>query len=542
MSLEARDRCGQRRTVELRARIGKGGEGEVYTDALRPDRVVKLFAAGTGERKVDKLAAMLARPPSGQMEEHAGRSIVQIAWPLETVHEGDDRLVGYTMRNVDFASTAPLDGLFARSARDRHRLPDEFRFRVYAARNLAALLGHLHAVGHHMVDTKPQNIRVYRDGALVCLLDCDGYAIDGADARHPATVRTFEFLAPEAFEKAPDELGLAQDRFGLAVILFELLANGVHPCAGTELAGEVPPDIAGRLQRQLFFIGPRPSLRTPWNSTYEFLLPTTRALFEAALLGPPDARPSAETWAQHLSAATNELVGCVRDEEHVHFGPRCPWCALAAKRAEIRDARARTAHLDGEDAAALAAFVPHVARRWQGKGATVTRRVPRQALPPIRRGHGRRRRRARALLVAAGTGLAVVAGVVLTVLASDGPDGWRSASGSSYRARVSAFSDDHPRRSNIAAGLEAQDAGLIPARPIGTVPLGLRSRHDGRPHRAAHACGLGLGGRPVEQRRWATIGWLGSARAARASPAGQAGRRAGARRPRDLPVCPRAVA
>ena len=254
-SLTAHARDGRTTALALGGRLGRGGEGEVFRDALRPDRVVKLFAPEVAARKPEKLAAMLARPPAGEVEEHGGRGIVQIAWPLETVHDDEGHLVGFTMRHVDFTSTAPLDALFARSARERHRLADEFRFRLYAARNLAALLTHLHAAGHCMVDTKPQNIRVYREGALVCLLDCDGYAVAGDGVRYPATVRSVEFLAPEAFGRPADALGFEQDRFGLAVLLFELLANGAHPSAGTDPTGRHPPDIAGRLERGLFFIG-----------------------------------------------------------------------------------------------------------------------------------------------------------------------------------------------------------------------------------------------------------------------------------------------
>ena len=417
LRLEARSRDGKVAPLALGALLGKGGEGEVFHDALRPERVIKLFRAAAGADKAAKIRAMLTRPPAGQIEEHEGREIIQIAWPLESVHDASGALRGFSMRAVDFTSTAPLNALHARSARRRNALTEDYRFRLYAGRNLAALVGHLHAVGHHLVDTKPQNIRVYRDGAFCCLLDCDGYAVAGPDQRFPAVVRTAEFLAPEGFGKDPALLGEMQDRFGLAVMLFELLANGVHPCAGRDPGGRLPPDVAGRLERRLFFIADPAPFEPPWNSTFAYLPAGTREMFRAALCGAPDARPDAGEWTEHLASLLARLELCTVDPGHFHLGEGCPWCALADKRKARAEQARREPRMGLQDAsdAAVAAFAPRAAAMRLGRPAR-TARFPAVPVPRPsalqRRSRRRRGRPARVALLSVSFG-ALLAAVLL---------------------------------------------------------------------------------------------------------------------------------
>ena len=82
----------------------------------------------------------------------------------------------------------------------RNKIPERLDFRLYAARNLAAVLHSLHEAGHRVIDLKPQNVLVYSEQvpdavAHVILVDCDGFQIRGPDGRrHDADLATPEFL------------------------------------------------------------------------------------------------------------------------------------------------------------------------------------------------------------------------------------------------------------------------------------------------------------------------------------------------------------
>ena len=183
------------------------------------------------------------------------------------------------------------------------------------AHNLAASVASLHAAGHHVVDLKPANVHVYRDTQFVAILDCDGFSI-GAEggARFPAHQYTEGYMAPEAMTQRPEALGEAQDRFALAVVLFQLLNRGLHPFQGVPAPGaNVPTTDAERVAAGLYPYGPRASARLtpPPQSRYAFLDAGTRALFDGAFSGRPEARPSAARVARPLADAPHRDAAAV---------------------------------------------------------------------------------------------------------------------------------------------------------------------------------------------------------------------------------------
>ena len=70
-----------------------------------------------------------------------------------------------------------------------------------------------------------------------------------------------EYIAPESWKKKPAQLGLQQDLFALAVIIFQLLDNGVHPFAGSAARGSTQAtDLQARIQEGLYPYGITPSV------------------------------------------------------------------------------------------------------------------------------------------------------------------------------------------------------------------------------------------------------------------------------------------
>jgi DNA-binding helix-hairpin-helix protein with protein kinase domain len=125
-----------------------------------------------------------------------------------------------------------------------------------------------------------------------------------------------------------------EDRFGLAVLTFHLLMEGVHPFACKYVGQGEPPHHQQNIVSGNFAYSPRSSdfKPTPLAPSFEMVAPELRALFTRCFVdghANPSARPSAKEWRDALNRAAAELVVCQENEHHYfgkHLGGRCPWC------------------------------------------------------------------------------------------------------------------------------------------------------------------------------------------------------------------------
>ncbi len=231
-------RCGETYRRRLGALIKSGGAGSVFYIDDRPGEVVKLYhpRIDTGAY-ARKIRAMLALSPHLPAPASGSGTVVQLAWPqAEAVDEGG-RFIGFVMPEVDTGATLELEYMLqARQARAMN-LPVGLGARVTLAANLSTLIAALHAQDHFVVDLKPLNLRFYRDSLHVAMLDCDGFSIQGEEERFDAGQFTADYLAPEFHRSGQVTPGCEahQDRFALAVILFQLLNSGIHPYSGRPL-------------------------------------------------------------------------------------------------------------------------------------------------------------------------------------------------------------------------------------------------------------------------------------------------------------------
>ena len=339
--LAVRDETRQLVAVELEPEaLAVGGDAAIHVLRGATDRVAKLYHDPAAEpRRRAKLDAMLAAPPEGRTVEHDGRRVVQLAWP-EALLERDagepptDELpnrppAGFVMPRVDLAEAALLELLLSPRARRSANLPGGYRFRVAAARNLAAAVAALHAAGHYVVDLKPANVHVYRDTGFVAILDCDGFSVAGPDGeRFPAHQYTDGYIAPEALTSRalPEALGESQDRFALAVIVFRLLNGGLHPFQGVPRPGaDVPATNGERVAAGLYPYrgtgGGTDELAPPPSSRYSAFDAETQALFDRAFDAPPVRRPTAAVWRTHLSTLLDSVLQpCDRSPDHARYG------------------------------------------------------------------------------------------------------------------------------------------------------------------------------------------------------------------------------
>lgn len=331
-------------------KLGKGGAGIVYSHPQFPGQAIKIYHdQHIAEAHRDKVRAMLRRPPRAV---RTSRNIVQLAWPDgEAVVKG--QFIGFAMPLIDFRQAWTLQQAVYPPKRERHSIPERLQFRLYAARNLVAVLHALHEAGHYVIDLKPQNVLVYRDqvpdaAAHVILVDCDGFQIRGLDGqRYDADLATADFLHPAVARQHQDDPSFdkrkindnaaKQDNFALAVILFLLLNDGLHPMAGRTIASSVPSDVATRLQHCGTYYPYRSSggnavLRPDTDSLHDWFDPALRVLFDQAFSGRGEP-PAQREWLAVLDRLVQPDQRCANDADHWKLGSQCGLCARAARAA-----------------------------------------------------------------------------------------------------------------------------------------------------------------------------------------------------------------
>lgn len=327
--------------------LGKGGAGSVYAHPDLPGQAIKIYGtANRADAHAKKVQAMLNATPRAVRTRFG---TVQIAWPNATVLI-DRRFAGFVMPQVNFSEAWTLQQVAQPPQRKRRGIPERMDLRLYAGRNLASVLHSLHEFGHYVIDLKPQNVLVYRDdtqrnAAHVALVDCDGFQIRASTGyRFDAELATPEFLHPDVTRQVGDEASFdlrllndkaaLQDDFALAVILFQLLNNGLHPMSGRESGiAAVPTQWAMRLQAGGRYYAYKQGQSNPLmfpdlDSLHEWFDPELRKLFDQAFGGgePP---PHADDWVRVLERLSTATQTCDQNPEHWKLGSMCGQCVQA---------------------------------------------------------------------------------------------------------------------------------------------------------------------------------------------------------------------
>ncbi|MDH4383357.1 MAG: hypothetical protein QE509_15880 [Gammaproteobacteria bacterium] len=332
--------------LDFSAVLGRGATAQVYQATFRDQKVAAKIYNDDRSGSFKKIEAMLLNPPDEGGDAFTGNRYRRFAWPSALLEDPSrDQYVGYLMPFVDFSRAYSLDHFYDQTLFKKMQAPKEvaLSFKLEIARNLCEAVADLHSHGHFFIDMKPQNIRVYKGTHEVCLLDCDGFSIDaGKKRRYPAELISTDYIAPEVFSTNanPETLGVEQDLYALAVILFQLLNRGGHPFQGIVTAPNIMVNTndekaAAGLYPHGVIADPRIKPRP--QSTHHLWDDDTRALFDRAFAGrSPDERPSAREWAGHFSQLLEKkiLVMCKQHPkvlDHIRFrGKECPACYLNA--------------------------------------------------------------------------------------------------------------------------------------------------------------------------------------------------------------------
>ncbi|MCW3100522.1 MAG: hypothetical protein JWL77_6140 [Chthonomonadaceae bacterium] len=312
--------------------LGAGGEARIYAVLPGEQYVAKIYHQAEPAR-AQKLRAMLTNPPDDPL---AVQGKLSIAWPLDLLHtaEPQPRFAGYLMPRVSGAQ--PLFHCYNPGARRRFYPAFDYLALHRVARNLAAAVHALHSRGYVIGDVNESNILV-SDSALITLVDTDSFQV--VDSRSGVTFRCPvgkpEYTPPELqnLSFATTDRRPEHDRFGLAVLLFQVLMEGTHPFAGIYGGSDDPPPYEQRIRAGHYPYGSRstPYRPSPTAPPLEMLHPGVRQLFTRCFEdghARPDVRPDARTWQRALLEAEEALVACAVNPRH-RYGSHlatCPWC------------------------------------------------------------------------------------------------------------------------------------------------------------------------------------------------------------------------
>lgn len=329
---------GHHEQISLGDILHKGGAaGKIYNVVGQTDTVAKIFhEKEKSETNRKKLEAMLHNRPNIKTIPYEGKEYIQIAWPTALLEDKDGFCVGYLMPLIDTNEAISLDHLIQKAVRQKLGLSERYVDRVFAAYNITSVVAALHACGHYIVDLKPSNISFYKKTMLVALFDCDGFSIKGeGEARYPAEYVSEEYIYPEGMEQQQtcESMGEEQDKFALAVIIFKLLNEGIHPFSGVPRKKTEMLSIQERIAKYHYAYGMWPdTYQNPHPySIHDYFDKDTMNLFERAFTK-GNERPTALEWQNQLEYILKHLKQCKKNVNHAYFTPKgCGLCVVSEK-------------------------------------------------------------------------------------------------------------------------------------------------------------------------------------------------------------------
>ena len=326
--------------------LGEGANAKVYKEKIGSSYfAVKIYTDQSSFNR-EKLNFMIFNPPPDLYFEDGGVRYPLYAWPISLVKNleegsfGTD--IGYVMPLIEKDKSKTLEYFYDFNLSKQLQSPTNkaLSLKIEILENLSDAIAALHQLGHKFVDLKPPNVGVYEGTNIVSLLDCDGFEIN-----YPSSGKVFssnmvspDYIAPEIYSAKIEDITIdqAQDDYALAVIIFQMMNNGIHPFQGIIKDPNIlisTNDQAAVLGLYAYGAQASGQIAPKPQSVHTTFLPTTRMLFDRAFSGKGN-RPSAQEWSAHFtSILENKLLArCAEypsDVAHIRFKDMpCPACTL----------------------------------------------------------------------------------------------------------------------------------------------------------------------------------------------------------------------
>jgi len=317
------------RPIALDRALASGGEGFIYTLPSDPTLLAKIYRPEKqSAEQGTKLRALLAlRNPN---------LLGVAAWPTGLLFDPRSKeIVGFVMPRM--LDCHLIQQLYNPVQRLKCFPRAGWSFQVRAALNLSAAFEEVHKAGCLVGDVNESNALVSTQ-ALVRLIDCDSFQVRAGGRQYLCELGKPQYTPPELQGKSLRGLTRTEnhDRFGLAVLIYQLLFVGRHPYMGV-YQGSGDPSFEQLITEYRFAQGPGAQTwgmaPPPHTPTFKDIPVELGGLFRRAFERGSDAgsRPTPTDWVGALGRLEKVLAECATDPGHTYWrgAGACVWCRLA---------------------------------------------------------------------------------------------------------------------------------------------------------------------------------------------------------------------
>ena len=314
--------------------LGRGATATVYQIDAGKKYAAKIYN-NRNRLERDKILAMM------KLSKALPNTILEkLAWPVAEIKQ-NNRFIGFLMPVVNSDQYRNMDVFFDSVMKKRKLSNQAERDKLTAITNLTSLgqkfaevMASLHKSKIFVVDLKPLNIKISRKDLSILILDCDGMAIKSDKfGNYSARLISTDYIAPEVTRNKllPEKLGEDQDRYAMAVLIFQLLNNGIHPFSGVLASSNTNTNTNDeKAASQLYAYGlhSNPKIKPHPQSIHKHFPLELNNLFERAFTKMGANRPSALEWYKYLtklSTSKDVFQRCSKfpnNPQHIYFRGR----------------------------------------------------------------------------------------------------------------------------------------------------------------------------------------------------------------------------